>query len=489
MKRSNYAKTVVLVLILVLVLGVTGCSQDELDYINLMKEISSQNQFEANGSISLQLNSLPESLTAETDKTQLAVLEKFLTEYSLTYLSKVDYSNNLAQAQLNIKERASGIEKEIFSVLMKDKICYIRIKEVIDFVKSFNDQKLNDEINKILGNAEYISISAEELTQLSDLPPNSPVIAQQSFDLNKQKEFGLLWIELINNLATQAYNNYESGLIEKSGNQYVLTVKADDLSGFIKTFAVYTVSNVEKLGPCLKTFINSMNNEHLALLGMTEEIKMQALPGIDVMVAEVAANRAEYLTKLNAIDKTNDSINEFEGSKLVSSIEKTSTNNYKLNSTLQIKYTDPNKDKEKMDLVLVSEETYQPCSRFDVQLPAAGVLTITELNNRIPPQVSIHIDTGLYTQQKGIQTKVSNIELKVIDGYVYLPLRRLAENFGENVGWDDKNSTAYVERNGERIDMTGLLLNNLTHVKIRDFEKLGYTVNWDPIKRVATVRK
>jgi len=488
MKKTNFTKTVTLVLILVLVLGVTGCSQAELGYINLYKEITNQNLFESNGSISFQINYLPKSMTDNMNEIQLAVLKKVFADFTLTTSTKADYSNNLVESKINIKEKSSGIEKEILSVIFKDDIYYIRVKEILDLVKLFNDMELNKQINGIFGNAEYISISVGELSELSNSnpPSSSTIMEQQGFDLSKQKQFNLLWVDLIGNLATKTYNNYNSGLVNRSGNQYILTLEATNLSKFLKTLAVYTVNNCEKLGPCLKTYISSLSKDQL---GMTEDMKQKALLGIDEMVKEVVSNRAEYLTKLNTIDEIDNSINEFRGSKIVSSIEKTGKNRYKLNSIYQIKYNELSKEWENMDIAIISQSYCQPCSTFDLIPPVTGVLTITELNSKISPKVSVNIDTGLYKQNKGVQAKISQIELKVIDGYTYLPMRRLAEDLGEKVGWDEENSMAYIERGGERIDMTGLLLNGQTFVKIRNFEKLGYKVKWDPISRVASIQK
>lgn len=488
MKKSNCLKAIAVLLVLALSLGLTGCGQAELGYIGLYKEMMNQNLFEATGSMSIQINDLPQSWRDGAGKDQLAKLEKVLADYSLTYTSKVDYPNNLAEVKFFIKEQTTGTEREILSVTMKDDVCYIRIKEAVEFAKSFNDEDLNKQLDELFGDAEYLSLSNDELKQLSTVTPNA-VTVQQTLDLNKQKEFALLWIDLLNNLATKTYDKYDSGLFEKNGNKYVLTIEAADLQPFVKTFATYTINNIEKLGPCLKTFISNLTEDQMARLGMNADMKLQALLGIDTMVAEVTTNRDKYLTNINTIDAATEEFNKFQGSKLISTLEKSGTNNYQADTTLQIKYADPNKEGGALDVALVAEESYRPCAGFTVETPAAGVLTMTELTEKMPTRISVNIDTGMYIKQQGLDTKINKIEVKMIDDYTYLPLRRLAEDLGETVGWDQDQEKAYVERNGERVYMTGLLINDLTFVKLRDFEKLGYTVEWNPVSMTATIHK
>ena len=65
-----------------------------------------------------------------------------------------------------------------------------------------------------------------------------------------------------------------------------------------------------------------------------------------------------------------------------------------------------------------------------------------------------------------------------IGGSMYLPMRRICERFGEVVDWDPELGRAYVVRGDTKIDMTGVLIDGRTFIKIRDFEKLGYFVDY-----------
>jgi hypothetical protein len=79
----------------------------------------------------------------------------------------------------------------------------------------------------------------------------------------------------------------------------------------------------------------------------------------------------------------------------------------------------------------------------------------------------------------------------IIEGRIYLPLRYIGEAFGEEVDWDNVNKKAYVIRGEEKIDMTGVLVDSKTMVKIRDFDKLGYKIDYIQVEgqSIATIVK
>ena len=79
----------------------------------------------------------------------------------------------------------------------------------------------------------------------------------------------------------------------------------------------------------------------------------------------------------------------------------------------------------------------------------------------------------------------------IIEGRIYLPLRYISESFGEEVDWDNVNKKAYVIRGEQKIDMTGVLVDSKTMVKIRDFDKLGYKIDYVNVdgKSIAIIIK
>lgn len=77
------------------------------------------------------------------------------------------------------------------------------------------------------------------------------------------------------------------------------------------------------------------------------------------------------------------------------------------------------------------------------------------------------------------ETKGSyQVDYEVNEDSSYLPLRFISEALGEKVEWNQKEQKAYILQGDKKVAMTGRVVNNRTYVKVRDFEKLGYRVNY-----------
>lgn len=93
------------------------------------------------------------------------------------------------------------------------------------------------------------------------------------------------------------------------------------------------------------------------------------------------------------------------------------------------------------------------------------------------------------------ETKGSyQVDYEVNENSSYLPLRFISEALGEKVEWNQKEQKAYILQGDKKVAMTGRVVNNRTYVKVRDFEKLGYRVNYqhrpvDGTQSVITIER
>lgn len=85
---------------------------------------------------------------------------------------------------------------------------------------------------------------------------------------------------------------------------------------------------------------------------------------------------------------------------------------------------------------------------------------------------------GMYDESDH-EYKTCDSTAHLVDNSVYLPLRQIMENAGYEVSWDAEARKAYVTVNGTKVEMTGVIINDRTYVKIRDFEKLGAKVEYE----------
>lgn len=83
-------------------------------------------------------------------------------------------------------------------------------------------------------------------------------------------------------------------------------------------------------------------------------------------------------------------------------------------------------------------------------------------------------------------------ELVEADGRVYLPLRVICEAMGEKVEWNNAEKKAYIVREDGKTAMEGLVQDGTSFISVRDFEKLGYGVEFkkvDSLKQVTVTKK
>lgn len=84
--------------------------------------------------------------------------------------------------------------------------------------------------------------------------------------------------------------------------------------------------------------------------------------------------------------------------------------------------------------------------------------------------------------------KVNTVQFTLIDDRIYLPMRAILECLGETVYWDENEKQAYVMREERNIPMTGVIINDRTYLKIRDFSDIGYEISYEESGNTKNVR-
>ncbi len=481
-----------------LVILLTGCSRAEMGYYNLQKEINNLKLYESTGEITFNLEQLPGELTKGEDATTIALIQSIFKNTSLSYTAKVDVNQQLFDEKFYLKDRITGNQREILSITGKGESLYIKVGELVRYLKSFNNPELNKQLDQLLGGAEYLRVDSKELYEImTENMKNSdstglysPFIRGPSnIYPNLQKQQSLSQ-KLLDGLI-QAYDQYEPGLVKQEGNKYVISLDAAGLLKTLDSLVHYSITNSEKLGSAAKLFISGLDNEEMAILGLDPAKKTEYILGIDGIIATADAGREKYLPQFEeAISKTGKELIELlQGSKITATLEKLNAKSYGSAVDMTIKVKDPKHPEETIGFSASVRDTTRVVGPFAVAIPTAGVLTLTELQARMPKVMAIAVNKNSYTFSQGMNTSSGTIDVKLIDNRAYLPLRPVAGILNENVGWDTETHRAYIERNGERIDMTGIISNDRTYVKIRDFEKLGYKIDWNEDLKIVEITK
>lgn len=479
-----------LALLLVLIMGIgslTGCSPTEQGYYNMVKEASSQKVYTASGSIDLSLIQLPASMFTGEDALNEEIVRKAFDQNRLEYSGKVDVNQNIFQYDFDIVNKETGVRKQICSMVYTNNILYVKLDEMINYIGQFCDLDEKQRLDQAFKDVEWISISDQEFKNI--IPASSQNSVTNNL-LQRSAQQQKIIFKLYDGLFNDFYKNYSSNLVSKNNNKYTLTLRGAQLIDVMKPAATYTINNIQDLGMVLKAFVNSLTPAEMAELGLTDQMKAEALKGIDFMVISVYLNRGEFLSEIENINAASQEkwLNTVNDSELVSAIEKIDAATYETSCRIHLNIT-AGSPTNKVNINLTTKNTLKIGGTVQVPEPTTNVVTLTELDKRLPHQFKVNVDNGSYTQINGISSSSGTMTVKMVDDRTYLPLAQIAAAMGEKVGWDSVANQAYAIQNGQRISMNGILVNDRSYVQVKEFEKLGLKINWDESTRTVTLEK
>lgn len=482
-------KQKLLALVLVLMLGIgtlTGCSPTELSYYNLVMETKSQKVYTYTGSIELSLDQLPASMfTGEGALTEevVGMIEQNRIEYS----SKADVNQDVFQYDIAVADRASGAKSQLLTLLYINNIFYLKPEGMVEYMKQFCDSSEKQTLDKIFTDVDWISISDQDF---SDMMLQDGHIGLTNNLLQRSSQQQTTWKRLFDGLINEVYKDYSGNLVSKNNNQYIFTLRGDQLIDTVEPAAVYTINNIDRLGVVLKSFINSLSPAELAEMGLAEDFKEQALQMVDLMVIAVNQDRSTYLDEIEnmSADMQTELTGIVNDSELVSTLEKVNNNTYNMSTRLHLNITAGN-PADKINFTLNQKNTLKSGGTVQVSVPTTGVITLKELEQRMPRQIEIDLNDGSYTQTNVLNSDSGIMAFQVVDNRTYLPLNQVADAMGEKIYWDQDAHQAYALQNGQRINITGIIVNDRTYVKVIDFEQLGFKVNWNENTRMVTIEE
>ncbi|HHY06510.1 MAG TPA: hypothetical protein GX532_06000 [Clostridia bacterium] len=474
-------------LLLILPVALTaGCSQAEQGFLNLQKELSELNTYETSGDFVVSCSGLPALADAKSVSPFLQnMLQKGVT---INFTGKTDLEKEIMDCTFTLVPDTTNTEQISTRIICKGDTLYLQIDELIKLMQALGDSETSNKLKDFFGEAQYVSMTTEEyyqslgIDELQELPLIN--LKQNSFMNSQQtKLLQKLILEIPN-----AYQNYSTGLATQSGNTYTWEVKGADALKVLIDFLKYNLNNSQDIVKWAVSFLDSLNDEEFAYLGLDPEQKYLYETMLNIAVADIEENKEKYLQGINSIETElleDNEIKKFlDGFKITCSLSKneqgvyTSAINYALNF---------NEADLQLNLQLKGQAQTKKAAPFTVNIPSTKVMTYTEYLNKVTKTIEIQVDSNTYTFTDSKGSTRDYLEVKNIEGFTYLPMRQIAELLGEKVGWDAEQSQAYVLRNGEKIDMTGVIIAGHTYIKTRDFLKLNYEVDWNDTTRTATI--
>lgn len=476
-----------LFLILIMALGMlSGCSPIEKEYLNISMEASKQQVYESNGSMELDMVLPEEMFEGEEDFTK-GLVQKALDEHRIDFWSKSDINQGVFQYDFAIVNKKTGEKDGFLTVIYQNNVLYMKVDEIISFLKEFCSDEEKQEIDKVFKDTKYISWSDKDIETMMGLEDTD--VFKGNFMKNARQQ-QMIQQRLLEVLINDVYDKYDSDLISKNNNEYTFRLRGSKLVDSVKPVAIYTVNNIDKLGSALKTFVNGLSQEEIKNLGLTSKDKEEILIDLDDMVIDVNENRSKYLKDIEetASEAKKDLNGKLDDCEFVSTVKKVDDRTYNSSAKFHINMTDEDTSKE-ADFTITAKQTIKTGVNVQVTAPKDQVTSINEIENRMPKTMIVWIDDGYYSLDGGFSSTDGCMDVNMINNQAYLPLRQVAEELDEKVGWDETSKQAYIERNGQRIIIAGVIVEGETLIKSRDLEKLGYQVSWDALEGTIIIEK
>lgn len=443
----------------------TGCGVNDLGYLNLSKETADITEFKFD-------NQTQVKVSKEIAEKNYNIDLNLKGEANVKDLNKM-----YASFDLQLKFNGIGIENPV-NFKIADNNLYVSksaLLEIAEIQKEIEDnsayKKVMDELHKNeLKNVDYIL--------LTDL---GTTYEDTSYKELSDKAF---------NYIKTAFKGFDSKLVTKTAKGYSMELTSEGALAFAENLFKYLSEN--------KELVFDETVKYIADIYSMMEIEDVSEEEIQEIIQVMKDSRQEFYDFVDEAavmlksEEVSTYINMVKGSKFKEELYKEGQS-YKQKIEASVVY-------EGTDMGSIVSTTSITPAKIQAEAIKGEVIKAEDLEvmynnteNKVNPVKKMELEW----YEDGIDVQVTNTrqegntgfdfkEYTIIDGRIYLPLRYVCETFGEQVEWDNNARKAYIVRGTEKIDMTGTIIDSQTMVKIRDFEKLGYKVNYNQVDGVST---
>lgn len=514
-------KKIAVVLCLVMVsMSLAGCSQAELDYLNMSKEMVADSyqvtgtmtgevDFDAlktladkiNAKINTSKNIVAGSGTATVADEIFANLPQGKQPIKVTYTALVNMQDNMAMhvdfdMQMNGKTYNMG---DMYFDAAKG--IYLSKDTIIGFYDAYTDLVPN-KYDSYFYSKEYrdglsAAFASNNYTRLGYLEGLSAA-EQSEVDGMLNGTFNKELYDAAYTFIETAFDDFTTGTVSKVNGGYQISLDGKQGKKLIVDMLQYFIDNIDKVitayGDYMNVVVNNMN--------LSDEEKAQITAAFSTLSAKenqmmAAVGLAAVKQAFTEADKEGymDFLDGFQYKAFVKKVGA----GYTQSEDTSLK------DGSKTAISLKTDSTVA-LKDVTISLPTSSIAfdalkdSVNALENKYNPVVSVNVKWGKYDNDKDfaslIYSRTSESPVATVtrndsepyfitDGRIYMPLRSICERLGENVAWDQAAKKAYVMHDGNKVDMTGVLKDGKTYIKIRDFEKLGYKINYSYDKETA----
>ena len=297
MKLRKSVSTVLALLIFITF--ITGCSNIEWDFYNLSKEINNLEQYHITNEMGFSLEHISPEITG-VDEEKISILNSIIKKYHIITDLKVDKISSKFIYTYYLKDKNTGEVQEILNSQSDGNVLYVRVDKLFNFIKSFGDEEVNNEVNQVFANVQYISIEKEEMKNLlKESYDNDELLAEKTtemfFNFGTYMDKNKVWREMAEGLLKDVYDGYEMGIVKEDNNRYTISLTVEDGVMVFASLIKYSIDNIEEIGSYLKEFIKTLDSTEKQLLLRAYNLDLDNfIENIDTMIENIKANKDTY---------------------------------------------------------------------------------------------------------------------------------------------------------------------------------------------------
>ncbi len=468
-------KIVLVAAVLALALALCGaCSNDLLSFYKVCQDLSEQQYVEQTGTLTLGVES--EDLS---DVFVSAGLPADLVEdITIDYTSKADQEN--MQVELDSTVAIAG-QKLPLKLYLDGNTLYFNGSEALALFAAVSGDTESEQVQlkaaqEILGGAGMLKIKL-----IDDSTWEESLAAAEEIDSSYVQE-AMKLVEAVN----KAFTDFDTDVVTAAGQTYTLKLDNAACAKLVVDLCAYVVNNADAIVDALGDYVDASvlfaDDEKQDMKGMLDEFATACEGGVGS--EDINVLQSELTSWLTAEDMPKFDFDY--------TLTKNSASTY--NENYVCKFVVPEAFTGISDITLTLEDKCRITtpSSLTINIPA----TATDFDKVLADYRASHKPAQVYatiflSDDEMFYGKYYDFPMlsdsgfitpgvRVIDNTTYLPLRSIGEACGEDVAWDSAKKQAYVLQGEEKIYVNGFTDAKVgrSYLKVRDFEKLGYTVDY-----------
>lgn len=484
MKMTKRILSAVLALVMI-VATFSGCSGVETDYLDMLIKLANKSgAYELKSEMVISLNNevIAALLSSEGDGTVYPA--DVIPEQIYVTMNGVSDTENMLQF-MEIDFNIPSILNFGFDSAITAEATYVG-----DFYVSSETLDIDALIAETVTTDESLFILYNALLGISDINYIAIPIAEEE-GAEMETEDAIAIYETLVEAAKKLFAGFETGVVSKTENGFRIDLTAKEMIDVLRNGIEYLRSNVDAVAEFLVELIDSYRDYMiLAYPEITNE-------DIDLAIAEFVSEESKSELE-ELLDELAMAFDPVETEEILAELDG-STLSYKISETDNVITVNTDASVAIAGVIFATAEgTSTTTFVEEIAFPELygysatleGLLGYFDSYNMLAESQPLDAMLITWDGTEGaaeVYGTVTDVEMPIalglydfhnIGGSMYLPMRRICERLGEVVDWDPVLGRAYVVRGDTKIDMTGVLIDGRTFIKIRDFEKLGYFVDY-----------